>query len=225
MPRYQKIPGIADVDLPWEKIKQVGAEGLRNEELLAILLRTGYSNNVFQLSSEILGQHPLEELFRMGREEMEHIKGLSKPRAQLLLAAFEFARRALNQGMGILPSIARPADVLPVIADIKDEKKEHFVAVFLNARNQVICRETVSVGSLNASLVHPREVFFPAIGSSAASVILAHNHPSEDVTPSREDIELTKRMAQAGEILGIEVLDHLVVSSQRFFSLKESNLF
>jgi len=124
MPRYQKIPGIADVDLPWEKIKQVGAEGLRNEELLAILLRTGYSNNVFQLSSEILGQHPLEELFRMGREEMENVKGLSKPRAHLLLAAFEFARRALNQGMGILPSIARPADVLPVIADIKDAKKE-----------------------------------------------------------------------------------------------------
>ena len=99
------------------------------------------------------------------------------------------------------------------------------MAVFLNARNQVICREDVSVGSLNASLVHPREVFVAAVGSSAASVILAHNHPSGDVTPSREDIELTKRMVQAGEIMGIEVLDHLIVGQERFLSMKEAGLF
>ena len=99
------------------------------------------------------------------------------------------------------------------------------MALFLNARNQVICRENVSVGSLNASLVHPREVFVPAVGSSAASVILAHNHPSGDVTPSREDIELTRRMVQAGEIMGIEVLDHLIVGSERFLSMKEANVF
>ena len=222
--RRNQIPGVADVDLPWEKIKQVGPEGLRDEELLAILLRTVYGNNVLQLSAAVLKNHPLEELFQMSRDELQQVKGIGRTRAVLLAAAFELAKRALNQGMGIMPSISRPADVLPIIADIKDEKKEHFVAVYLNARNQVIARETVSVGSLNASLVHPREVFAGAVGSSAASVILAHNHPSGAAEPSKEDIELTKRMMQAGEILGIEILDHIIVASERYLSLKEANI-
>ena len=115
--------------------------------------------------------------------------------------------------------------MLSELRHIRDLKKEHFVAIFLNARNQVIKTETISVGSLNASLVHPREVFAPAVGISSASVILGHNHPSGDVTPSREDIDLTKRMVQAGEILGVEVVDHLIVGSDRFLSMKEANVF
>ncbi len=112
-----------------------------------------------------------------------------------------------------------------MLTDIKDQRKEYFIALFLNARNQVIHKEVVSVGSLNASLVHPREVFAPAINSAAASVILAHNHPSHDVTPSREDIDLTRRMVQAGDIMGIEILDHMIIGGERFLSMKESNLF
>ena len=226
MPRYPKIDGVADIDLPWEKIKRLGPEAVKDEELLAILLRTGYGNNdVLELSKSILKKHSLDSLIGMNWEEIQKVKGINIAKATLLLAAFELARRGLNQGMGILPSISRPADILPIISDIKDQKKEFFLAVFLNARNQVICREDVSVGSLNASLVHPREVFLPAVGSSAASVILAHNHPSGDCTPSKEDIELTRRMSQAGDIMGIEVLDHLIVASERFLSLKEANLF
>ena len=150
---------------------------------------------------------------------------MSRPKAIGLVAAVELSRRALNQGMGIAPSITKPADAVVLVADYKNRRREHFVALFLNARNQVIEREEVSVGSLNASLVHPREVFFPAVGTCAASVILVHNHPSGDVTPSREDIELTRRMVRAGEILGIEVLDHIVLGADRFLSMKEADLF
>lgn len=220
------IPGVADVDHPNLKLKRLGGEALKDEELLAVVLRTGYAEqNVLEVCSKILGKHPISSLLGMGRDELVRIKGISAGKADMLLASFELARRGLNQGMGILPSITCPADGAAMLADIKDCKKEHFVALFLNARNQVICRETVSVGSLSASLVHPRELFAPAINSSSASVIIAHNHPSGDVTPSREDIELTRRMVQAGDIMGIEILDHLIIGGERFLSMKEANLF
>ncbi len=217
---------MADVDMPREKLERLGPEGLRDEELLAILLRTGYEGrNVLEISRGIVKRYPVNKLVDMDLKELTTIKGIGRAKAAGLVAGFELAKRGLNQGIGIEPTITSPADVLGLLTDIKDLRKEYFVALFLNARNQVICRENVSVGSLNASLVHPREVFVPAVGSSAASVILAHNHPSGDVTPSREDIELTRRMVQAGEIMGIEVLDHLIVGSERFLSMKEANVF
>ena len=220
------IAGVADVDMPREKLERLGPEGLRDEELLAILLRTGYEGrNVLEISRGIVKRYPVNKLVDMNLKELTTIKGIGRAKAAGLVAGFELAKRGLNQGIGIEPTITSPADVLGLLTDIKDLRKEYFVALFLNARNQVICRENVSVGSLNASLVHPREVFVPAVGSSAASVILAHNHPSGDVTPSREDIELTRRMVQAGEIMGIEVLDHLIVGSERFLSMKEANVF
>ncbi len=220
------IAGVADVDMPREKLERLGPEGLRDEELLAILLRTGYEGrNVLEISRGITKRYPVNKLVDMNLKELTTIKGIGRAKAAGLVAGFELAKRGFNQGIGIEPTITSPADVLGLLTDIKDLRKEYFVALFLNARNQVICRENVSVGSLNASLVHPREVFVPAVGSSAASVILAHNHPSGDVTPSREDIELTRRMVQAGEIMGIEVLDHLIVGSERFLSMKEANVF
>ena len=220
-----KIPGVADVDLPREKLERQGPEALQAEELLAVLLRTGYEGtNVLEVSRRILEHHPPEQLVGMALPDLRKIKGIGRAKAAGLVAAFELSRRALNQGMGVAPTISRPSDVVSIIADIKSRRKEHFLAVFLNARNQVICREDVSVGSLNASLVHPREVFSPAVGSSAASVILAHNHPSGDVTPSREDLELTRRMVQAGEIMGIEVMDHVIIGEERMFSMKEANM-
>lgn len=220
------IAGVADVDMPREKLERLGAEALRDEELLAILLRTGYEGrNVLEISRGILRRLSVDALVEMDLASLTEIKGVGRAKAAGLIAGFELAKRGLNQGMGIAPSISQPSDAVGLLADIKDRRKEHFVALFLNARNQVICREDVSVGSLNASLVHPREVFSPAVGSAAASVILAHNHPSGDVTPSREDIELTRRMVQAGEIMGIEVLDHIIVGSERFLSMKEANVF
>ena len=220
------MPKVSDIDLPWNRMKCVGPEAIKDADLLAIVLRNGCGGyRALALSSDILEKTPLETLFGMDRDQLARIKGISPSRADILVAAFELARRALKKGMGIMPAISRPSDVLPLISDIKDKKKEYFVAIFLNARNQVIGREDVSVGSLNASLVHPRECYAPALELRAASLICIHNHPSSDCTPSREDIELTRRLVKAGEVLGIELLDHLVISSERFLSMKESSLF
>ena len=231
-----KINGVHEVEQPIYKIQQRGAESLPDEELLALVLRIPQRNdnaNVLAKLRSFLRKNPIESLANFqietpaGQIVNQELKGndLSKTQMLTLQAVIEFARRVLEKGMGVEPSITTPLDVLPELRNIKDRKKEHFVTIFLNARNQVIQTEIVSVGSLNASLVHPREVFFPAVASSAVKVILAHNHPSGDVTPSREDIELTRRIVQAGEIMGIEVLDHLIVGSERFLSMKEANVF
>ena len=142
-----------------------GPEGLRDDELLAILLRTGYEGrNVLEFSRAIFNRFSVKELVDMDVKKLTTIKGIGRAKAAGLVAGFELAKRGLNQGMGIEPTITSPADVLGLLTDIKDLRKEYFVALFLNARNQVICRENVSVGSLNASLVHPREVFVPCRG-------------------------------------------------------------
>ena len=229
------INEIYECQQPVYKIQQNGAESLPDEELLALVLRMPQRNgsDVLAKCRAFLRKNPLESLTDF---QLEHppgqiidrqLKGkdLTKSQQITLLAVLEFSRRVLDRGMGMDKPITSPAEVLPELRHIRGLKKEHFVAIFLNARNQVIKTETVSVGSLNASLVHPREVFAPAVGISAASVILGHNHPSGDVTPSREDIELTRRMVQAGEILGIECVDHLIVGSDRFISMKEANVF
>lgn len=230
-----RIIGVAEVEQPIYKIQERGAESLPDEELLALVLRIPQRNdlNVLATLRGFLRKNPLGSLADIqietpaGQLARRHIIGKDLTKAQLLTlkAVLEFARRVLDRGMGVEPSITSPVDVLPELRDIKDKKREYFVTVFLNARNQIIQREIVSVGSLSASLVHPREVFAPAIASSAASVILAHNHPSGDVTPSREDIELTRRLVQVGELIGITVTDHLIVGSDRFISMKEANVF
>ena len=136
----------------------------------------------------------------------------------------EMARRALHKGLGILPVISTPTETIPMLADIKDERKEFFVCLYLNARNQVIHKEVISIGSLSASIVHPREVFTVAVAHHAASIILAHNHPSGDVSPSKDDIDLTHRLREAGLIMGIEILDHIIIASGDFVSLKETGI-
>ena len=230
-----KINGVYEIEQPVYKIQKNGAESLPDDELLALVLRMPQRNgsDVLAKCRAFLRENPLESLkdFQLehppGQIIDQTLKGndLTKSQQITLLAVLEFSRRCLNQGLGLDKPITSPAEVLPELRHIKDLKREHFVVIFLNARNQVIKTETVSIGSLNASLVHPREVFAPAVGISAASVILGHNHPSSDVTPSREDIELTRRMVQAGEIMGIEVVDHLIVGSDKFISMKEANVF
>ena len=228
MNRHNKsgISGLAKLDMPREKLSARGPEALKDEELLAILLGTGYEGkNVLEVSKAILRKHPKEKLLNLTFQELTSLKGVGQAKAATLMAGFELAKRALNRGVGILPAISKPADVLPLVADLREKRKEHFVALLLNARNQVLHREDVSVGSLNASLVHPREVFSPAVERAAAAVILVHNHPSGDVTPSRDDLDLTDRLVKAGQIMGIDVLDHLIVAKQAFLSFKERGLF
>ena len=173
---------------------------------------------------EIVARHPPADLLHLEPDELARLKGVGRAKAGVLLAACELARRGLSLGLGVLPVVSSPRETLGLLAEIKDQRREHFVCMYLNARNQVIRRETVSIGSLSASIVHPREVFLEAVRLSAASCILAHNHPSGDVTPSRDDIALTRRLEQAGGILGIEVLDHIIIGSEDFFSFREKGL-
>ena len=200
-----------------ERFDQCGVENLRESELLTIAL--GISEDK---SQKVLESNSLSELFNLSFEELQ--KRLDEDRARKILSSLELVKRVLQKGLGILPSISCPADTLPFLMDIRDKAKEYFLCLYLNARNQIIHKEVISIGSLSASIVHPRECFVPAIEHLAASVILAHNHPSMDVSPSKEDIELTRRLVKAGEIIGIEVLDHIIISHSNLLSLKEKGL-
>ena len=212
-------------EMPRERLRRCGPEALKDHELVAILLGTGYrGNGVTEVARSIVTAHPKEELMAMSLKALAAIKGIGQAKACVFVAAFELTRRGLEKGIGILPVISRPTDLLPALAEIKDQRREHFVCLYLNARNQVIYREVVSIGSLCASIVHPREVFLAAVQHSAASVILAHNHPSGDVSPSKADIDLTQRLVDAGRIMGIDVLDHIVVAHNDFISFKERGL-
>lgn len=210
---------------PREKLIQKGAANLKEKELLGILLRTGNkSKNAIELSEYVLSKYPLKSLLQLTYEDLVQIKGIDVGKACTLLAGFELAKRALEIEDTSLPLIQSPEDVVIKIEDIKKQKKEHFVALFLNARNQLLHKEIISIGTLTASLVHPREVFEPALRYSAASVLVAHNHPSGDTQPSDEDIQITERLIKAGSVLGIELIDHIIVSSSSYVSLKELDI-
>jgi DNA repair protein RadC len=160
----------------------------------------------------------------MAPEALRRLRGVGRVKAALLVAAFELARRGLRLGLGVQPIISCPADAVPLLTEIRDQRKEHFLCLYLNARNQVTHKEVISIGSLSASIVHPREVFQVAIAQTSASIILAHNHPSGDPSPSREDIDLTQRLVEAGRIMGIDILDHIILCDSEFLSLKEHGL-
>ena len=211
--------------LPRERLKHHGVDALRDYELMAIVLGTGYrGHSVLEVARSVVEAHPCEQLLAMDVQELAQLKGIGFAKAGVLVAGFELARRGLQKGLGVLPTISNPSDAIPMVSEIKDERKEHFICLYLNARNQIIHKETVSIGSLSVSIVHPREVFLAAITHSASSIILAHNHPSGDVSPSRDDIDLTHRLMQVGDIMGIEVLDHIIVASGDFVSLKSSGV-
>ena len=192
-------------------------ESLRNEELLAVLIECSVEK-----AREIIETHSLSTLATPHYDELRKI--ISSKRARILISAFELSRRMFQKGPTVVPVISCPEETLPFVWDIRTRDKEHFMCLYLNARNQMIHKEIISIGSLSASIVHPREVFSVAIQKCAASIILAHNHPSSDPSPSKDDLELTKRLKNAGEILGIEILDHVIVSENDFTSIKERGL-
>ena len=198
-----------------------GPDALRDSELLAVALG---GREQLDAAADIVNRFSLDELLEMSVSGLAKLKGVGTAKAAGLLASMEIARRALGRGIGILPVISTPTETIPLLAGIKDEKKEFFVCLYLNARNQVIHQEVISIGSLSASIVHPREVFRVGVEKSAASIILAHNHPSGDVSPSKDDIDLTHRLREAGLIMGIEVLDHIIIATADFCSLKEAGI-
>lgn len=209
---------------PRERMLHHGAGALSHAELLAILLRTGTrQESAIHVAQRILSEAGgLRSLVDFSIEELVQIKGVGPAKAVQLKAGIELGQRLSQSKLPSSPTIRSPRDAADLLMEqLRYLQKEHFVCLFLNTKNHVIAQETLSMGSLNAAIVHPREVFRAAIKCSSASLICAHNHPSGDPTPSPEDIKLTKRLLEAGDIVGIEVLDHVVIGDGKFVSLKE----
>ena len=217
------IKDLPKIERPREKLERYGPEKLSNSELLAILLGSGQKGiNVVELSKRILSKFSADGLAKANVKELKNTFGLGSARACEIVACFELGRRLLQNKQSSL--ILSPKDVWEELKDIRDNKKEHFVVFFLDTRNQEIKREIISIGFLNANLVHPREVFEPAVRYLAAQIIVAHNHPSGDPSPSQEDLVITKQLVDAGKLLGIELKDHVIVSKANFFSFTEHKL-
>jgi len=214
---------------PRERLLKLGSEALSAQEILAVILGRGTKGeSVMVTSQKLLSRFGnLKGVANASVEELIQTSGIGPAKATQIKAALELGRRLeADAGEKPRPILRSPEDVAAEVrSQLKGKKKEHFLVLCLDTRNRLINSRLVSMGSLDTSIVHPREVFKEAVSSCAASVIFAHNHPSGDPEPSKEDIELTKRLARAGEIVGIDVLDHIVVCDEGFISLKARSLF
>jgi len=220
-----KIKDLPEADRPREKLIKKGSQNLKDEELLAILLGTGVEGkNVLEVAKQILRKCSKKRLLKMKYEDLSKIKGIGPAKACTILAAIELVKRALEIGEETLPVIRSTKDVIAQAVYMRDKTREHLMAIFLNARNEMIYKKPMFIGTLNANLVHPREIFAEALKQNAASVILVHNHPSGDAEPSQADLEITKRILEAGKIMGIDILDHVIITKTKFFSFKEKKL-
>jgi DNA repair protein RadC len=211
---------------PRERLLSAGPSALSDGELLGLLFGIGSrEKTAVELAGEVIGEAGgLHGLYDVSVHELMKIGGIGEAKACIILAAVELGRRIGQVRNPGRPMISSPADVDRLLRGrIANLDRENFVVVLLNTKNEVIETSTVSVGTLSASLVHPREVFKPAVRASAASVIVAHNHPSGKVEPSKEDREVTKRLGEAAGIIGIEVLDHVIVGDG-YFSMKEHGM-
>ena len=227
------VHDIPSEERPRERLKHLGAERLSSYELIAIILGSGMQGeSVLTLSQRLLSTFgSLKNVFNASMQDLLEINGIGPAKASQLLACFEIARRVVKETSleekvkKESKPIVTPDDVIDLIRNkIEDYNKEHFLVISFDTRQKVIGIDSSSTGSLTASIVHPRETFQCAIKRHAASIIAAHNHPSGNPDPSEEDIRITKRLAEAGKIVGIELLDHIIITRISYFSFKEKGM-
>ncbi len=215
------IKDLPEFSRPREKLKERGAEALSDTELIAIILGSGNKDqDVMTLASKIAGLIA-EKKKNLILEDLMDIAGVGLAKASQILSGFELARRYISNGRVV---ITEPKHVLPLLTDIVSKQQEYFLCISLNGANEVIEKRLVTVGLLNNCQVHPREVFADVITDRAASVIFAHNHPSGELTPSKSDINFQEQLTQAGKILGINIIDHIIVSKTGYYSFQEQGL-
>jgi len=209
---------------PREKLVRFGPRGMSHAELIAVLLGSGIKGrNVLRLAEDLVARYGAQGLSALSLQEWAANPGIGRARACQMLACLELGRR-LTAPPGEEPRIGTPAEAYGLVRDLKSARKEHLIALYLDAQNRLLLRETVSIGTLNTTRTHPREVLQPAVVHSALAFILVHNHPSGSLDPSRDDVEFTRTMARAGELMGISLYDHLIVSRRGYVSLKEKGL-
>jgi DNA repair protein RadC len=223
-----KVKDLPIDDRPREKLLLRGPQNLTDAELLAILLRTGTKGkSVISMAQEIINRETnLAQLAVKSSSDLIKTSGIGKDKAAALIAAFEISRRILSQTKWYSSQkITSPSDVAEIfIPLLRDEVKEHFIVVCLSSANKIIRYEKISTGNLNSSVVHPREIFKVAIENNSASIILIHNHPSENPEPSNEDIAITKKLLESGKIMDIPIFDHIIIAGNTYTSFVEKRL-
>jgi DNA repair protein RadC len=222
-----KVKEMARGERPRERLERFGAEALSDAELLALVLEAGtQQDGVMELSHKLIKEHgSLEKISGLSAGEFRKTHGIGRAKACQLMACFELGRRMHECGAGKKEIIRTSRDVVKRLAlRMRHFKREHFVAFYLDSKMGLITQKTIAIGTLNSSIVHPREVFAPAVSGGAAAVILAHNHPSGDPGPSKYDVETTEQLCEAGKILGMELLDHVIIGVDGYFSFKEEGL-
>lgn len=223
------IHDLPIAERPRERLKQYGGRALSAQELITVILGRGISGESVTITAQrLLRQfNGLKGLSQATVEELSQVRGIGLAKACQLKAAFELASRVEGEEIAAQKqAVKNPLDLVGLVRNrLKDEKKEHFLEILMDTRNQVIKICEVSIGSLDSSIVHPREVFKEAIAASAQCVILVHNHPSGDPTPSPEDLGMNKRLVDAGILLGIEVIDHIIIGNPDYVSMKMKGMF
>lgn len=222
---FQRIPQSSQ---PRERLLEYGPQALSDQELLAILLRTGTAQmNVMELAGRVLSVFPsLFDLKLASRDELQQISGVGQVKALELLAMIELGGRIQKALQPKIGKVRTSVDLaFTLMEDMKDYQQEHLVCLYLNTKNEIVKKETLFIGSLNQSVAHPREIFRGAVRVAAARLIICHNHPSGNPTPSENDLLFTRRMKECGELMGIEVLDHLIIGHQSYVSLREEGLW
>jgi DNA repair protein RadC len=208
---------------PRERMQKYGAKSLSNEELLAILFRTGYKEaSVIELSKHVLyALDSIEDLKTLSYEELLKIKGIKEAKATTLLAAIELGYRLSTYKRHKRIKITSPDDVYHyLVHDISHLEQEHFIALFLNIKSEIIKQETIYIGTINQMTIHPREIYKKAIKCSAAAMIFVHNHPSGDSEPSHADLRATEHLKKTSELMGIDLIDHIIIGHHEFYSIK-----
>jgi len=217
-----KIRDIPRDDRPMERLEKIGTGYLSNAELLAIILQRGTNReNAIDMSNRLLSKYGISKLPDLSLRELQEVKGIGPVKASQILSMFEFSKRCSTAKRNVV-EIRNARDVYDYIgAKLKDLKQEHFVVLCLDSRSRITKEACVSIGTLNGSLIHPREVFKAAIRESANAIIIVHNHPSGVCKPSAPDEKVTETLIEAGRILDIDVLDHIIVGDGCYYSFKE----
>ena len=219
-----KIKDLPEQNRPRERFLEKGPEALSDAELFAILLRTGtIGENVIDMSNRLINEYGLDKLFDCSLKELQGINGIGPSKAMQILTIAEIQKR-ISQSKKPVKKISCAEGVFKLFQDrLKDKNEEHFYVLMLNNQNNIIAEQEVSKGILDASIIHPREVFKPAIKNSASKIILVHNHPSGNPEPSGEDLDITEKLTEAGNQIGINILDHVIIGKEKYYSNKEES--